>query len=54
MVNPEERLFFHVFGMEKVSRVHTAHWASYVVGGITNLEVPKLLDSAKSQIAEEN
>ena len=24
MVNPEERLFFHVFGMEKVSRVHTA------------------------------
>ena len=33
---------------------YTAHWASYEVGGITNLEVPKLLDSAESQIAEEN
>ena len=32
----------------------TAHWASYVVGGITQLKVRILLDFAKSQIAEEN
>ena len=32
----------------------SAHWASYVVGGITHLKVMCLLDFAKSQIAEEN
>ena len=32
----------------------SAHWASYVVGGITQLKVKILLDFAKSQIAEEN
>ena len=33
---------------------YSTQWASYVVGGITNLKVKNLLDFAKSQIAEEN
>ena len=31
-----------------------AHWASYVVRGITHLKVRFVLDFAKSQIAEKN
>ena len=42
--------FFHQVGHQTTN----AHWASYVVGGITQLKVKILLDFAKSQIAEEN
>ena len=39
---------------KETSQSTCAHWASYVVGGITQLKVKILLDFAKSQIAEEN
>ena len=35
-------------------RTPIAHWASYVVRGITHLKVRFVLDFAKSQIAEKN